>query len=232
MPPRHALMVVGAIVALLAWPALADPAPYFTASRVDLTALLPPPPPADSPLARAELEFVQATQTAATPERIAQAQNDAQETVFDMFAPVLGTRFKPDAMPKTAAFFARIGDSEAVTAEPAKAAFARVRPWLTSSDIKGIEPTSRSGSYPSGHTTRVTIDAIVMERIVPELTQKLWERANVYAESRVVLGMHFPLDLEAGRRAGTAEAAVLFTEPEFRTDLDAVRAEVRAGLGL
>ncbi len=44
--------------------------------------------------------------------------------------------------------------------------------------------------------------------------------------------MHYPSDLQAGWRAGTAMAAVMFALPNFRSDFAAARDEVRAALGL
>ena len=44
--------------------------------------------------------------------------------------------------------------------------------------------------------------------------------------------MHYPTDIEAGWRAGTAMAAVMFELPNFRADFAAARDEVRATLGL
>lgn len=45
-------------------------------------------------------------------------------------------------------------------------------------------------------------------------------------------GMHYPNDLEGGRRAGTAIAVALLGQPEFKVDFDAARSELRQALGL
>ena len=39
--------------------------------------------------------------------------------------------------------------------------------------------------------------------------------------------MHYPSDLVAGKRAGAAMAAVLFTDPGFQADFAAAKAELR-----
>jgi acid phosphatase (class A) len=76
------------------------------------------------------------------------------------------------------------------------------------------------------------MEAIILSSMVPEKRDQIWARVAEYAESRVVGGMHYPRDLEAGRLAGTAMAAVLFSYPQFVADFNAAKTELRAALGL
>ena len=221
-----------AFLAFCALPAFAADPSYLPPGQPDLILLLPAPPPAGSALERAELAAVAAAQKAATPERIALAVADANESVFDMFTRTLGTDFVQASLPATAAFFARVGESEDAAVGPAKTHFGRKRPFLTSPEIKALVPASKSGSWPSSHTSHVTLTAIVLAAMLPERRDAIWARAAEYAESRVIGGVHYPLDLDAGRRAGTAIAAVMFTNPGFRADLEAARAETRRVLGM
>ncbi len=217
---------------LLAAPAFAVEPPYLTAKQLDLTIMLPPPPAKGSALEAAELAEVVAAQKAASPARIALAAKDAEEDVFTMFTATLGEAFVADNVPVARVFFARVGDSEDETVDPAKKVFGRVRPWMTSGEVKVLGPSTKSGSWPSGHTTRVTMEAIVLAAMVPEKKDAIWARAAEYAQSRVIIGMHYPLDLEAGRRAGTAMAAVMFADAAFRADFDKAKADVRRALGM
>jgi acid phosphatase (class A) len=61
----------------------------------------------------------------------------------------------------------RIGDSEDDTLDAAKPFFGRVRPWIANPEVKAIAKRTKSGSSPSGHTTRVTIDAITLSAMLP-----------------------------------------------------------------
>lgn len=230
--PQAAVRAWLIAVAVLAAPALAGAAPYLTASSIDLAILLPPPPPIDSAGQARDLAAVIAAQQDASPERIAQAAADANETVFDMFGATLGPRFAAAALPRAGALFSRLGETEAAVVDPVKPAFDRMRPFLADPRVKPLVHASRSGSFPSGHTTRVTLAAIVLAAMLPEQRAAIWARADDYAQSRVIGGMHYPLDLDGGRRAGTAIAALLFADPAFRADFDAARAELRAALGL
>ena len=231
MLPSRRLLLAALLAGLIAAPALAGAPPYLTAGSLDLSLLLPPPPPLDSALQAQELAAVIAAQQAASPERIAQAAADASESVFDMFGATIGPRFTAEALPKAGALFDRLGETEAAAVDPVKPAFARLRPYLADPRVRPLVRPSRSGSFPSGHTTRVTLTAIVLAAMLPEQRPAIWARAEDYAQSRVIGGMHYPLDLEGGRRAGTAIAALLFAEPAFRAEFAAARTELRAVLG-
>ena len=221
-----------ALILALPAPALAEPVPYLTAEKLDLTLLLPPPPQPGGAVEKAEIEAVIAAQRSADPERIALGVRDAEEDVFTIFANIMGPAFTPANLPIATAFFARVGESEDQTVDPAKKKFARLRPWMVSSDVKILGPSTKSGSWPSGHSTRSTMEAIILAAMVPEKREAIWVRQAEYAQSRVVIGMHYPLDLMVGGRAGTAMATAMFADPAFRADFDSAKADVRKALGL
>lgn len=200
---------------------------YLAPAKVDLLRLLPPPPSDVSP----DLAQVLEAQRARTPARVAQAVADAQETVFAMFQPVLGNRFQPAAAPLATTLFDRLGETEDAVAGPAKRVFARKRPFLQSPDVHPALWPSNSGSYPSGHATRVTLEGIVLASMLPERRDAIFVRMADYARSRVIGGVHYPSDIEAGARAGTAAAAVLFDDPAFKADYGPARRQLRAALG-
>lgn len=206
--------------------------PYLTHKQLDITPFMPAPTANGSTEDRAQQMLVIAVQKAASPERIALANSDAEETVYAMFSRVLPANFKPANLPVFTAMFERIGDTEDAVVDPVKAYFGRTRPFLNNPEIKPLVKPSKSGSYPSGHTSRSTMMAIVLSSMLPEKRAALFERANEYAESRVVGGMHYPNDLDAGRRAGSAMAATLLASSTFNTDFEAARGELRKVLGL
>ena len=77
-------------------------------------------------------------------------------------------------LPKTAYLFARVGESEDATVDPAKPFYGRKRPFLANPDIKPLVRPSTSGSYPSGHATRVTAGAIILASMLPEKRDAIW----------------------------------------------------------
>ena len=171
-------------------------------------------------------------QRGASPERIEQARHDVDESLDSMFGAVLGKPLPAAALPATTRLFERIGETEEVVVSGTKQAFQKLRPWLSNNEIKPLVRQSSSGSYPSGHTTHVTVAAIVLGEIVPEKRDAIWQRSGDYAWSRVIGGMHYPNDLDGGRLAGTAIAVAIRDRPEFKADFAAARKELRAFLGL
>jgi membrane-associated phospholipid phosphatase len=87
-------------------------------------------------------------------------------------------------------------------------------------------------SYPSGHSAFGTICALVLADIVPEKRYELFARGREYGAARLVVGAHFPDDVESGRIAGTLATALMRQNARFQHDLAEARVSLRAALGL
>lgn len=219
-------------IAVTALPVRAEDAkPFITAKELDLSKFLAPPPANDSAQTKAELGEVLTLQVTRTPEMVARAQADAEENVW-RFADVLGPKFTKESLPKTEAFFARVAETEGAVVDPAKDIWKRPRPHLLSDLVKPAVPLSKSGSYPSGHATVGTLMAIVLSNMVPEKRAELMARGWEYANNRVIGGIHYRSDIEAGRIAGSLIAEAIWNQPDFAAEFAAAKAELRAALGL
>ena len=64
-----------------------------------------------------------------------------------------------------------------------------------------------------------------------EKKMEILDRAAQYASNRVVCGVHFPSEVEAGKIAGTVIAAFDFQNLVFQEDYGKAKAEVRNVLG-
>jgi acid phosphatase (class A) len=213
-------------------PALArDKNPFITAREINLSMLLPPPPANDSMQTKKELAEVLKLQVTRTPEMVARAQADEKENVW-RFSDVMGPDFKSEQLPLVTAFFSRLVDTEGAVVDPYKDVWKRPRPHLYSDLVKPAVKLSRSGSYPSGHATDATLMAIALSNMVPEKRAEIMARAADYANNRVVGGIHFRSDVEAGRIVGTVIAARLQTQDDFNKAFKAAKAELRAVLRL
>jgi acid phosphatase (class A) len=253
-------MANGILLALLlaaglpALPALAAP----PAAQVDIIQLLPPPPGADSPEQQADLQAVLEAQRAAHAQgTTAHAVADAQESC-GRFSDALGDDLTSSSNSKLLAFLDRTAAKGALISVPAKKYWKRTRPYAFSAEVEAMgdmSPQSTSipevdtggkpnpdkqkaadelahSSYPSGHATFGTICVILLADMVPEKRAELFARNRDYEHSRMVLGAHFPSDLEAGRIAGTLAAQRLLQKPAVRRDLKRAQLGLRAELGL
>jgi acid phosphatase (class A) len=68
--------------------------------------------------------------------------------------------------------------------------------------------------------------------MVPEKAVALFARGREFGDDRVILGVHFPSDVEAGRFAATALATALMQDPAFLKDFAEAKSELRRALGL
>ncbi|TXI09082.1 MAG: phosphatase PAP2 family protein [Rhizobium sp.] len=222
------LLVVG-----LTSPVFAEDAKPFTdAKEINLLDLLPPPPANDSAQMKAELAEILTIQVTRTPEMSARAVADAEENVWRFSDVIDNPKFTKENLPKFSAFFDRIVETEGAVVDPAKDVWKRPRPHLYSDLVKPIVPLSKSGSYPSGHTTLGTLIGIVLSNMVPEKRAVIMARAWEYGHNRVVGGIHYASDIEAGRIAGTVIAETITTHDDYKTEYEDAKAELRAALGL
>src|SRR5690606_21479592 len=116
---------------------------------------------------------------------------------------------------------------------------ARLRPeGQTAMSLPPDSPCSPAGeearysySYPSGHAAVGAMMAIVLADMVPERRAELFARGWEYGEARVISGVHFPSDVEAGRILGTILVGLMQADARFQAEFRAARAEVRDALG-
>ena len=231
------LFAIGlAFTVSIAAPVMAEDAkakPFTDAKEVNLIDLLPPPPANDSAKTKAEVGEILTIQVTRTPEMEARAKADAEENIWRFADVIDNPKFTKENLPKFAAFFDRIVETEAAVVDPAKDVWKRTRPHLLYPDlIKPVVPLSKSGSYPSGHTTVGTLMGVVLSDMVPEKKAAIMGRAWEFGWNRVIGGIHYPSDIEAGRISGTAIAQTIMQHDDYKTEYAAAKAELRAELGL
>ena len=229
MMPRGLLLL--AALLLPAAPALAADGNAGT-DGIDLIRLLAPPPAAGSPAALADLQAVLATQASRTPAEDEAAKADAERSVFRL-TDALGPGLSPATLPRTAAFFKRVAELDKASAKEAKSWWRHPRPSEVSDKVHPLSMGKPGDwSYPSGHATFGYTAAILLANMLPEKRVAIFDRAALYAHHRVVMGAHFPSDVEAGRIAGTVIAAELLRDPLWHADFVAAQDELRKSLAL
>jgi acid phosphatase (class A) len=87
-------------------------------------------------------------------------------------------------------------------------------------------------SYPSGSATFGYVAAILLADMVPEKAAAIFAHAEALGRNRVIAGVHYPTDIEAGRISGSVIDNVLLHDRAFMADFDKARAEVRRAIGL
>ena len=197
------------------------------AVQIDPSVFLPPPPAANSAQELAERAIVRGPWT---DERRQQALEDNAIDPFAAFDSVLGPNFTQANFPATFAVLDRAGRAAGFAGDPVKFIHRRPRPFLSDSAITTCIPNDErlraSFSYPSGHAALGFAWGLVLAELVPSRAEALIERGRDFTWSRVVCGVHYPSDVEAGRTVAAAAVARLHADAEFRTMMDAARAEL------
>lgn len=209
-----------------------DVQPYFEASKLH-TMVLPPAPEPGSALDIDDVAAVLLRQRVDTTRR-QQAELDAK-LLYERFADIFGRPISRASLPALIELLNRTEKQVSGPAFAAKELYRRLRPYqrLTLTEVCGssnmskpdLDATKRT-SYPSGHSAYGWTAALVLARVAPAKAHDLLQRAREYADSRVICGMHFPSDVEAGRQLATAVVAQLDTLPAFQRDLERARAEL------
>jgi acid phosphatase (class A) len=208
---------------------------FVSPEQLNVASLLPNPPADGSPEAKAELAEVLRLQTSRNAAQVEHAKaDDAEEDMF-IFKDVMGSNFTAANLPRTALFSSHIHSDEGVIVNPAKEFFHKLRPFHFDAGVKPVCKTNANMAdygYPSGHATTGYLEALALMMIVPEKRDAILARADDYAHSRVVCGVHYASDTAAGKFVAYAMMSIMANHPQFQTELEAARAEVRHALGL
>lgn len=75
--------------------------------------------------------------------------------------------------------------------------------WLE--HVPGYSNLQKNSSYPSGHTTGAYSWGIALAGMIPELAPQIMARTSEAGNNRIVLGVHYPLDIMGGRIGASAQ---------------------------
>lgn len=208
---------------------------YLSAKELpDSVALLPPPPEMGSPSAVADVAIHRALDPQRATPRWQRAKMDAEllqwPQATSSFACVLGMPITEQATPHLAMLLRRtLGDAGLAT-YAAKRHYQRARPFAqlkestcTPSDEAAL---TKDGSYPSGHAAVGWAWGLILAELAPEREGALLQRGLDYGTSRMVCGVHWASDVEAGRLIGAATLARMRANPIFQRQAALARAEI------
>ncbi len=240
LAPFVVIAILGAVPSLAADQAAA-PAEYLAPGQVDLTVLVPPPPALDSAAEKSDEQAILNAQGHRTKSEIARALSEGNVSVFN-FVDVLGPDFTKDKSPKLAAFFAHVRKSAGASVTAAKYFWHRPRPFeinarihplpALKADLLNDDGHTYNPAYPGGHATFGATCAILLAQMVPEKRPLLFARGWQIGDDRIIGGVHYPSDSEAGRIAAGVLVNAMMQNPQFQKDFAEAKAELRGVLGL
>lgn len=246
---RH-LLTAAAVVALSACASAATPgaAPddpsmgpkpttlsgYFAANPLDGKTILGPPPAPDSPHGKADRALFEETRKLEGSPRWKTAIQDNDlwgGGALKRFSCALGVSLDEKQTPTTLRILHRIELDVRTVGTPAKDAFDRKRP-LIGNDAPLCVPREdwmrTNSSYPSGHSMTAWSWALVLTELAPAKADPLLTLGRESGESRVICGVHFISDVEAGRTLAAGMVARLHADPTFVADMAKAKREMAA----
>ena len=227
-----AVLLAGALS--MTWTHAASAGECLGRSDEPLVGLLQPPPCETCEETKAELDELAALERARDAQQMEHAARDAERTL-PRFLEGAGIAFEAEALKPCEEFFLKRRKDKSASLEAAKSTFCRPRPYATPGNtlhpVDGAKP-SDSYSYPSGHSTYGATTGFLLAAMMPERKAAIYARINDYAHSRMVAGVHFRSDVEAGKLYGTAIAVALFAKPGFQAEFEEAKACVRKAAGL
>ena len=113
--------------------------------------------------------------------------------------------------------------------KPAKDRFNRPRPMIGNDQpicVPREDWMKTNASYPSGHAMVGWSWGLILAELAPARTDGLMAAGKAVGDSRVICGVHFQSDIEAGRLLASSLVARLHGAPQFQRDLATARREL------
>ena len=196
-------------------------------------ALLLPPPAADSAQQAADLDTYKRTRALRDTPRWALATKDANlafPAAASTFECALQMPISQQATPNLNMLLRRTLLDAGLATYAAKDKYNRQRPFVVAGGATctpGEEAAlAKDGSYPSGHTSIGWAWALVLTQAAPQNMDALLQRGYAFGQSRVICGVHWQSDVDAGRVIGAAAVARLQSDETFKAQLALARDEI------
>lgn len=201
---------------------------YFDPATIPPT-LLGPPPAVGGAEWNAEIDHMAALQAHADPAELKIAATERSLSPEMMVLPVV-PELTRERFPHVYVLLERVNVVTQDVTSQVKDYYHTKRPYLSSPRIKPLIEPHDNPSYPSGHTSGGYVWAYVMSMLVPEEREAFFAKAEQFAQHRVLVGMHYPHDLEGGRKVALLVMGALLQSPDFQADLAEARRELAEAL--
>jgi acid phosphatase (class A) len=196
----------------------------------DSLAILPPPPAAGSAAFAADADAYRSTRKLRDTPRWALAVSDADlgfPHAAQIFSCALDLPISAEATPHLNILLRRVRADASRVTDKAKDHYKRQRPYLMYGEASCTPQYKyKNDSYPSGHTSIGWAWALTLAEIAPERADAVLARGVAYGQSRVICGVHWQSDIDAGRVTGAAAVSRLHADPVYAAQMAAARKEI------
>lgn len=217
------------LAALVAWWPHEPTLNYLDGQTAEFVSQFAAPPPADSAQSRGELDELLELQRIRTAAEVEAARAD-RKTDASRFYAALGVQGSAE-LPRVERLIERAEDDVRLYIRAAKHTFRRLRPGAIEPRLEPCIGSVREDlSYPSGHAAYGYATAYLLIDLAPERREALLARADEFARQRMVCGVHFRSDIEAGRQGAQWLVARMPASQRYADDAAAAETELREAL--
>jgi acid phosphatase (class A) len=205
---------------------------YLGPDALDGKAILGPPPAPDSPQGQADREVFEETRKleGTARWRTAIQDNDLWNGgALARFSCAIGVDIDARQTPALWRMLHRMEMDVRTIGTPAKDFYDRKRPLIGNDEplcVPREDWMRTNASYPSGHSMVAWAWGLVIAEADPKKASRALALAKDSGDSRVVCGVHYPSDVEAGRTLGAAMVAALHDAPAFQADMARAKREM------
>ena len=191
--------------------------PYYLTGNEDVWRNFPPKPALGSPVDEADLLITLSLQASRTEEQKNEALRDKSYDI-KLMTGVINPDF--ENVYKDVYDVLKNADIDSYYINTMiKDENGRLRPFVQHPTLVIPLFTTSDFSYPSGHASGMELQARILAELFPDKSDSLLQRARQIADSRVVAGVHYASDTEAGLALGDLLFTELKSKSAFEKDL-------------
>ena len=205
---------------------------YLAQGVIDGAALLGPPPAPDSLTGQADRARYLETRALKDTPRWKQAivDNDLWGGgALRQYSCKLGLSIDEKQTPTALRVLHRVELDVRTVGKPAKDHYNRARPMIGDDQpicVPREDWMKTNASYPSGHSMTGWSWSLILAELAPAKADDMLAIGKQIGESRIICGVHYASDIEAGRTLAGAMVARLHADPHFQADMKKARAEI------
>ena len=194
---------------------------YYLDSTAGQFPLFPAPPLPGSDTDQADLKVLHEWQAKRTAAECTRARAEARGNFESLFGNV--SPFHRPLPPEVAAFFKHVHADLDYAVGTVKERYQRPRPVWRGFGITPCIDIIGGYAYPSGHAANARLFALILSDLSPDRRAEFMARADEAALNRVIGGVHYPTDIEAGKRLAEAIYTDLHKNLAFQRDEEVLK---------
>ena len=191
--------------------------PYYLTGNEEVWRNFPPKPALGSSVDQEDLLITLSLQTSRTEDQKNEALRDKKYSI-NLVTDVIDTDFE-HKYPNVYRVLNNADIDSYYINTLIKNENGRLRPFVQHPTIVTPLFTTGDFSYPSGHATGTELQARILGQLFLDKSEAVRQRARQIADSRVVAGVHYASDTEAGLALGDLLFTELETKSQFQKDL-------------